>query len=59
MTSSDEAKNVSDYLAASNGSHAPRAFTLSELAEAPFKVYVYVQKRGDLVVLPPGRYMRC
>jgi hypothetical protein len=59
MTSSDEAKNVSDHLTASNGSHAPRTFSLSELAEAPFKVYVYVQKRGDLVVLPPRRYPRC
>ena len=59
MTSSDDAKNVSDYLTTSDGSQAPRTFSLSELAEAPFKVYVCVQKRGDLVVLPPRRYLRC
>ena len=59
MTSSDDAENVSDHLTASNSSHAPRTFTPNELAGAPFKVYVYVQERGDLVVLPPRRYIQC
>jgi hypothetical protein len=57
MTSSNDANNVSDYLRASDGFLTPRTLSLSELAEAPFKVYVYVQKRGDLVVLPPRRYL--
>lgn len=57
MTSTDDAKNVSDYLRTSDSPSTPRTFSLSELAEAPFNVYVYVQERGDLVVLPPRRYL--
>ena len=59
MTSSDDAQNIFDHLSASDGSSTPRTFSLRELAEAPFKVYVCVQKRGDLVVLPPRRYLQC
>jgi hypothetical protein len=55
MTSSDDAQKVSDHL---NSSPTPHVFSLSELAEAPFKVYVYVQERGDLVVLPLRRYLQ-
>lgn len=57
MTSSREAQNVSDYLRGSGDFPTPRVLTLNQLAEAPFNVYVYVQKQGDLVVLPPRRYL--
>ena len=57
MTSSHEAQNVSDHLRPPGGLPTPRALSLHELADAPFKVYVCVQKRGDLVVLPPRRYL--
>jgi len=55
MTSSHDALNVSDYLRASSDFPIPHTLGLNKLSEAPFKVYVYVQKRGDLVVLPPRR----
>lgn len=58
MTSSREAQNVDNYLRSSAGHLVPCTLTLEALAEAPFKVYVHVQKRGDLVVLPPRRYLR-
>jgi len=31
--------------------------TLEELAKAPFDVYVLEQKLGDLVLIPPRRYV--
>jgi len=58
MTSSHDAQNVDAYLRPSGGHPTPRTLTLEALAEAPFKVYVHAQKRGDLVVLPPRRYLR-
>ena len=58
MTSSDEAQNVCDHLNSSKDPPTPRTLSLNELAEAPFKVYVCVQKQGDLVVLPSRRYLQ-
>ena len=31
--------------------------TLEELADAPFDVYISEQKLGDLVLVPPRRYV--
>lgn len=56
MTSSNEAHNISDYLRSRGSFPTPSVLGLNTLAEAPFKVYVYVQRKGDLVVLPPRRY---
>jgi hypothetical protein len=31
--------------------------TIEELAKAPFEVYIWEQKLGDLVLVPPRRYV--
>jgi len=48
---------VTDYMRARDGSNAIRAHSMSpqEFSAVPFTMYFHVQKKGDLVILPPRR----
>lgn len=57
MTAAEDWPKVTEYLRARDGSKAIRAYSMSlqELSRLPFNVYVHLQKKGDLVILPPRR----
>lgn len=56
-TAADDWLEVTEHLRARDGSNTIRAksMTLQELSQAPFNVYFYTQRKGDLVILPPRR----
>ena len=58
ITPSKEAEDVAHHLSTFEGAPMPRSLSLTELSGAPFTVYICAQKRGDLVVLPPRRFVR-
>ncbi|KAF9642839.1 hypothetical protein BDM02DRAFT_3105170, partial [Thelephora ganbajun] len=54
MTAAEDWLEVTEHLRARNGSNTIRLWSMSlqELSQAPFDVYFYTQKKGDLVILP-------
>jgi len=56
-TATEDWLEVTESLRARDGSKTIRAYSMSpqELSQLPFNVYVYMQKKGDLVILPPRR----
>jgi len=58
MTAADDWPEVMEYLRARDGSNTIRAqsMSLQELSQAPFDVYFHMQRKGDLVILPPRRF---
>ncbi|KAF9790994.1 hypothetical protein BJ322DRAFT_419660 [Thelephora terrestris] len=56
MTVASDSQTIFDYLQ-SLQSDSTRQLDL-ENSDVPFKVYVFKQKRGDLVVLPPRSYFQ-
>jgi hypothetical protein len=57
MTAEEDWPQVTENLRERNGSNVIRVRSMSvqELKEAPHNIYVYTQKKGDLVILPPRR----
>ena len=57
MTAAEDWPEVTKYLRTRDGSNTIRtqSISLQELSQAPFNVYFYMQRRGDLVILPPRR----
>lgn len=57
MTAADDWPEVTEHLRARDGSKTIQAYSMSlrELSQLPFNVYVHLQKKGDLVILPPRR----
>jgi hypothetical protein len=57
MTAAEDWLEVTEYLRERDGSRTVRARSMSaqELARVPFDMYVHIQKKGDLVILPPRR----
>jgi len=57
MTAAKDWPEVTEYLRARDGSNTihTRSIPLQELSQLPFDIYFHVQKKGDLVVLPPRR----
>ncbi|KAF9777832.1 hypothetical protein BJ322DRAFT_1114761 [Thelephora terrestris] len=55
MTAEEDWPQVTENLRERNGSNVIRVRSMSvqELKEAPHNIYVYTQKKGDLVILPP------
>jgi hypothetical protein len=57
MTAAEEWPEVTHHLRARDGTNTfqTRSISIQELSQVPFDVYFYVQKKGDLVILPPRR----
>lgn len=57
MTAVEDWPEVTEYQRACDGSNTihSRSMSLQELSQAPFDVYFYKQRKGDLVILPPRR----
>ena len=57
MTAAEDWPEVTEHLRARDGSNTIRAqpLSLQELSQAPFNVYFCMQRKGDLVILPPRR----
>lgn len=57
MTAAEDWPEVTEHLRARDGSNTIRihSMTPQELSELPFNVYYHMQKKGDLVILPPRR----
>ncbi|KAF9786226.1 hypothetical protein BJ322DRAFT_1020308 [Thelephora terrestris] len=57
MTAEEDWPQVTENLRERNSSNVIRVRSMSvqELKEAPHNIYVYTQKKGDLVILPPRR----
>jgi hypothetical protein len=57
MTAAGAWTEVTHHLRASDGTNIMKTGYVSpqELAEVPFDIYVYKQRKGDLVILPPRR----
>lgn len=57
MTAAKSWLEVTEHMRGREGSNTIHAYSMSpqELSQAPFVVYFHVQKKGDLVILPPRR----
>lgn len=57
MTAVEDWPEVTEYLRARDGSKMihSRSISIQDLSQLPFNVYFHVQKKGDLVILPPRR----
>lgn len=57
MTAAEDWLEVTEYMRAREGSNVIHARSISsqELSEVPFTIYFHVQRKGDLVILPPRR----
>ncbi|KAF9642433.1 hypothetical protein BDM02DRAFT_3064104, partial [Thelephora ganbajun] len=58
MTAAEDWPEVTEHLRVHDGSNTIRAQSMSlhELSQAPFNVYFYTQRKGDLVILPPRSF---
>lgn len=57
MTAAENWLEVTEHMRAHEGSNAIRARSMSfqELSQAPFTIYFHIQRKGDLMILPPRR----
>ena len=58
MTAADDWPEVTHHLRALDGTNTVQAGPISpqELSQVPFDIYFHIQRKGDLVILPPRRY---
>jgi len=57
MTAAEDWPAVTHHLRARDGTNTVQACSISpqQLSQVPFDVYFHMQKKGDLVILPPRR----
>lgn len=57
MTAAEDWPEVTDFLRSRDGSNTirTRSMSLQEFSQAPFRIHFHMQRKGDLVILPPRR----